>query len=365
MARRALIVFNPAARSWADPDVWLEKLVHELSERGGYDVVAIPTGPDHRSSDLAQQMKSSYDLVIAAGGDGTVCLTLAALAESGSSSPAAIFPLGTINVYARNLGIVDDNIFSNPFEAALRTILYGSPVSVDLGVMNGKYFSVAAGVGPLADAFVRPAREDKTNFRLLAYWGSVIQTVGNAPVVFKITTGETIFTVAASGVFVVNVEDLGFGKISDLNRLSDGFLDIVVANPANFKDYLDLGFRFGGGFEGGNGHFFIRKCRGATIEVVPVRSPLSSFQRAGQKIRAMLSGRSLPLPPRHKEVAAMIDGEVCGTTPLDIRVAPRAVNVMLPPVGEHINKQPSAGSKVLSLGHQISSGLLHSFGTGA
>jgi diacylglycerol kinase family enzyme len=81
------------------------------------------------------------------------------LAEAKSDIPAALMPLGTGNVLARNLGIVAEKFFANPSrERPRRNHQWHVPLRIDMGMMNGEYFAGMAGAGPLSDAFVFPAR---------------------------------------------------------------------------------------------------------------------------------------------------------------------------------------------------------------
>ena len=125
--------------------------------------------------------------------------------------------------------------------------------------------------------------------------------------------------------------DLGVGTISETAELSDGLLDLCILNPTKFTDYLELGFHFAGGFVGGEAPYYIRKVKTVDIEVVPGQSPMSGLQRVGHKIRSFLRGQPEAIVPVLQEVAAMIDGDACGTTPMHIEVVPRVVNVFVPP----------------------------------
>ncbi|MFC3127385.1 diacylglycerol/lipid kinase family protein [Pseudoroseomonas globiformis] len=89
---RTVLVFNPSAGEGEQP---VQALTHELAA-GGLTVAAFP------SKEIVQALGEPADLVIVAGGDGTVTET--ALAMSGSSVPLAILPCGTANNLARALG---------------------------------------------------------------------------------------------------------------------------------------------------------------------------------------------------------------------------------------------------------------------
>jgi len=330
MPKQALVVFNPVAKAGEESERWLGKIAHELFEQVDHVVTFFPTDPGKTPHDLIPLLAPPIDLVIAAGGDGTTGFALAALAEAGSPIPAGIIPLGTINVLARNLGIVEESFFADPLADAFSAITSGSPMKIDLGMMNGHYFAVTAGTGPMSDAFVLPLRAEKSNFKLFAYAKAMIESIATPPIIFRITMDGRAFTVEASGVFVSNVEDLGLGRPTDIGRLSDGQLALNILNPKNFRDYVEIGFRFAGGYVDGNPPHYVRMIEEVLIEVLPVNGRASSLQISGRKLKTMLTGQTPPSRQR-RDIIAMIDGDKCGTTPMRVKVVPKAVNVLVPP----------------------------------
>jgi diacylglycerol kinase family enzyme len=237
-------------------------------------------------------------------------------------------PLGTGNQLARNLNVFDASLLTDPLADAIQTMLTGATTRIDLGLMNGHYFCVAAGCGPLSDAVIGPSHQDKQNLKMLAYVGSIFNNIAAPPVHFNVRTGNDQFQVSASGIFITNVADLGVGTLSDTAELNDGLLDLCIMSPAEFTDYLQLGFRFtGGGIIGGDAPYYIRKVKSVDISVVPVESQLSDFQAIAHKVRTAFKGES-EQPPVYKEVAAMVDGDACGTTPMKIQTKQSAVAVL-------------------------------------
>jgi diacylglycerol kinase family enzyme len=271
------------------------------------------------------------DLVIAAGGDGTVRTLLAALAQSNSQTPVGIVPMGTGNILARNLGIFEDNLLVDPLQKALNIICTGTTIPMDMGIMNGQYFSVAAGAGPMSDAIITPAHQDKANWKMLAYATSMVQTFAVRPIVFSVTADDTTFQVSASGIFVTNVANFGMGVLSATALPDDGLLDLCILDPAHFGDYLHLGFHFSvGSF--GDEPYYIRKVKNVTLNVMPIKSPMSALQKFRHKIRAFMGGQDYKdhQGSRHSQATAMIDGDACGSTPMTIGVAPHAVTLVVP-----------------------------------
>lgn len=329
-SRKALVIYNPVAGNMDDVELSMGSIVHNLCKVGGYTVTVKPTIPDMVHADTLDLIEPDFDLIVAAGGDGTIRLVLGAVSEKAPQIPVAMLPLGTGNQLARNLGIYQDNLLTNALEMPLKVMLGERSMRIDLGLMNGEYFCVAAGAGPLSDAVIGPSKQEKQNFKMLAYVGSIIQTFALPPVTFNVKVDDdAVFDVSASGIFITNVADLGVGTLADTAEVHDGLLDLCIMTPAELPDYLQLGFRFAGGFVGGEAPYYIRKTKIVEIKVVPGRSQMSDFQSIAHKVRTALKGES-DEPPRYKQVAAMVDGDAWGTTPMRIEVKPSAVKVMIP-----------------------------------
>lgn len=313
-----------------DVDLSVGAIVHNLCNHGDYQVTIRRTVPDLKHSDVAKLISErTYDLIAAAGGDGTIRLVLGAVSEAAPNTPVAIMPLGTGNQLARNLKLYEDSLLTNPLLQGLKVMLHGVPTRIDLGVMNGEYFCVAAGAGPLSDAVIGPSREEKANFKMLAYVGSIIKNAALPPVNFQVLADNDAFEVSASGIFVTNVADLGVGTLSDTAEINDGLLDLCIMTPSELPEYLQLGFRFSGGIGGGDPPYYIRKVRKVQLNVVPVQSRLSEFQAIAHKVRSTLRGEK-DNPPIYNEVTAMVDGDGVGTTPMSIEVRQSAVVVLTP-----------------------------------
>jgi diacylglycerol kinase family enzyme len=311
-----------------DIDSCIGAVVHNLCSKGGYQVTVRRTVPDLCHEDVTQILKQRpYDLVAAAGGDGTIRLVLGAVSEASPDTPVGLIPLGTGNQLARNLSVYEDSLLNDPLPQAIATMLTGTPTRIDLGVMNGHYFCVAAGCGPLSDAVIGPSHQDKQNLKMLAYVGSIINNLAAPPIYFRVQTGGDDFKVWASGIFITNVADLGVGTLSDTAELNDGLLDLCIMNPAEFGDYLQLGFRFTGGIMGGDAPYYIRKIKSVDIDVMPVESQLSDFQAMAHKVRMVLKGQPDRVPT-YSECTAMVDGDACGFTPIKIQTKGNAVAVL-------------------------------------
>ncbi len=328
----ALVVYNPTAGSAAGPELWLGACIHRLCTEGGYKVTTLSTTAETTPDNLMEGLEQNFDLVVAAGGDGTVRMVIHALASQKLNTKIGIVPLGTGNLLARNLKILEDNLLTDPVDIALDIILHGESLLIDLGLMNGHYFAAAAGVGPLSDAVVTPGKRDKENWKMLAYASSMVQTLGQAPVLFKVTADGDMFKIAASGIFVTNVPDLGVGMLSESASMHDDLLDLCILSPREFADYLKYGFHFAagsGGISGSKAPYYVKKVKTVVIEIVPRRRPLSFIQQGYNQLKYALTGQVEGHSPQNQGLA-MIDGDACGMTPMHIESAPQAVQIIVP-----------------------------------
>src|SRR5256886_13713969 len=110
-----------------------------------------------KKNNYKKALKKSADLVIAAGGDGTVGKVGRELLDSGI--PLSVLPLGTANNLARSLG------FTGPVEKIVRQLRRGKQRAFDVGVACGpwgkRYFFESVGGGLLAEYVRKAKREDK------------------------------------------------------------------------------------------------------------------------------------------------------------------------------------------------------------
>ncbi len=158
--KRLLIIVNPYATTVSDR---LRHLV-VYALQGRYDVEAIDTRARGHATELARDAaREGYDLVVAFGGDGTV--NEAANGLVGSETALTCLPGGSANVYTRILGIPGDLVDAT--EHVLHIADDWRPRLADVGVVNGRRFTFASGVG--LDASV--TRRVDGNPRLKARFG--------------------------------------------------------------------------------------------------------------------------------------------------------------------------------------------------
>jgi YegS/Rv2252/BmrU family lipid kinase len=166
--RRALVIFNPTA-GWRRRRR-LDSTLRLLGEAGiGCPVAATAArGDAERLAYEAASSPDAPDLIIAAGGDGTINEAANGLLRAGAPIPLAILPLGTANVLAAEIGLAIDPA------AIAAAIVADRRIEVHVGRANGAGFLLMAGAG--FDAHVVQAIRPPVK-RLLGKGAYVLETL--------------------------------------------------------------------------------------------------------------------------------------------------------------------------------------------
>lgn len=181
-----------------------------------------------------QALEAGCDVVIAAGGDGTVRAVAEVLRDSDSS--LGVIPLGTGNLLARNLDIPLDDISTAAFGAVrgpLRTIDTGSITLKHVDGSESEHaFLVIAGIGTDADVMDDTNPELKAKVGWLAYSEAGFRHLpGKRKRVSIALDGGPEQTRSVRSVLFANC-----GKLQGLDlvpeaKIDDGVLDMVVLSP--------------------------------------------------------------------------------------------------------------------------------------
>jgi diacylglycerol kinase family enzyme len=217
--------------------------------QGRYEVEAIDTQHrGHATELITAAIGDAFDVVVAFGGDGTVNEVANGLA--GTQTPMTVLPGGSNNVFAKMLGIPSDVVDAT--EHLLGLADRWEPRSVDLGLLNGRRFTFAAGIGLDASVVERVDRHPhlKTRFGAWYYTEAAIVTflrkyVVNPPRLEIETGGERIRGVSA---FFQNGETYTYFKSRPVHlvegaRLDSGDLAGVMLTRARPYDVPTVTFR--------------------------------------------------------------------------------------------------------------------------
>ena len=162
--RRALIIFNPVAGYF--PGRRLTRVCQSLSWHGVEVTIRETAYRGDAEAFAAAASSKDCDVVVAAGGDGTINEVANGLA--GSHLPLAIIPLGTANVLAAEIEMHTDA------PSIARTIAAGEAQTIAVGRINGRRFLIMAGIGFDAHVVANINRMVKQAVGKLAYVGQTL-----------------------------------------------------------------------------------------------------------------------------------------------------------------------------------------------
>jgi YegS/Rv2252/BmrU family lipid kinase len=235
---RALIIINPVAGQH-DPDRTESVLEHCLEQRQiDYDVRRTSEEGDAEAwaQDAADQ---EFDLVVVAGGDGTVMEAVSGLVQADSRVPLAQIPVGTANLFARALGISTD------VEQAADTALSGPTRALDVGYLPDRetYFALMVGAGYDARLVKDASRELKNWLSFFAYIVGGIKnlfTLHSSRLEIEVDGEQQ--TMKGHTVLLLNVGRIGETIEMDPRiRPTDGKLDLaVISSPSPLNTLFTL-----------------------------------------------------------------------------------------------------------------------------
>ncbi len=238
MLLRAAVILNPI--KVPDPDEFRGKVSSALTERGFGDPLWLETTEDDAGTEMAKRaIDETVDLVVVAGGDGTVRVVCAELA--GSGIPVAVLPAGTGNLLARNLGISLD------LDDALAELLAGNEQRIDSIQVEGDQlgtdrFVVMAGLG-LDAAIIADAHDGlKKRVGWAAYVVSTLKNLNHPFVRVEITVDDRPpVRRRARTVVIGNVGTLqaNIPLLPDAQP-DDGMIDAVVLAPRRISHWPRL-----------------------------------------------------------------------------------------------------------------------------
>ncbi|HYJ67988.1 MAG TPA: diacylglycerol kinase family protein [Nocardioidaceae bacterium] len=238
---RLAVVLNPT--KVADPLGFRTQVAAAAVAHGWDEPMWFETTPDDPGTSMAEDaLAAGAEMVIAAGGDGTVRVVCTELARTGV--PVGIVPLGTGNLLTRNLGLplhIGD---------AIQVAMSGQDRAVDIVTLAGDgiedtSFTVMAGLGLDAAIMHGAADEMKARMGSSAYVVSALRQIRYPAVRVEISVDDAEpVRRRARTVVIGNVGAItgGIPLIPDA-RIDDGLLDVVVVAPVRTWGWLALLWR--------------------------------------------------------------------------------------------------------------------------
>jgi len=289
----AVIIANPTSGSYIFQGRQIEETVAFLRRQGWDATLQLTTGAGDARRLARVAVEQQVDVVIAAGGDGTINEIIQELA--GSETALGVLPVGTVNVWARETNIPLDSA------GARKVLVNGEIRRIDLGKVNNRYFLLMAGIG--FDADVTNAVEKKPikrlgvlGYLLMGAW------LGLGYQSFRafVTINGILVKKNALQIIIGNTQLYGGTiKYTWKAKCDDGLLDLCIVRQ--------------------------RKMWGRVVVF------LDFLLRRKQRHQWVTYARSSVIEVRtRKPVAIQVDGDPIGYTPATFTIAPQALKVIVP-----------------------------------
>ena len=221
--RKLLFLVNPNAGQ-RRVNKSLTEIIGIFNE-GGYEVTVFLTNGPGSGTGIVEERAKDYDLVVCAGGDGTLNETITGVLRAGASCPVGYIPCGSTNDFASTLKLSMDVV------QAAKDIMEGAPVEYDLGRWGDRYFVYIASFGAFTRVSYTTPQNLKNALGHLAYVLSGIQElpqIRNIPMALEldgqVLDGEYLFGAVSNSTSVGGVFTLDASQVD----LRDGKFEVIL-----------------------------------------------------------------------------------------------------------------------------------------
>ncbi|WP_182200992.1 diacylglycerol kinase [Paraliobacillus salinarum] len=233
--QRARIIYNPTSgRELFKKEL---PLVLQRFEQAGYETsVHATTGIGDATTAASQAVDRGFDVIVAAGGDGTINEVINGMAEKDNRPKLGIIPVGTTNDFARALHI------PRQIDKAVDVILANRSVALDIGRVNDHYFMNIAGGGKLTELSYEAPSKLKTMIGQLAYYLKGIEMLPSLrPINVRIEYDGTLFEDEIMLFLVANTNSIGgFEKLAPDAEMNDGVFDLLILKKTNLAEFVRI-----------------------------------------------------------------------------------------------------------------------------
>lgn len=218
--------------------------VLERFETAGYETSThATTGEGDATKAASIAVERGFDLVVVAGGDGTINEVVKGIAPHKHRPQVGIIPAGTTNDFARALTIPRD------IKKAVSIILDENNVKpLDIGQVNDHYFVNIAGGGDLTELTYDVPSKMKAVIGQLAYYIKGIEKLPSLkPVSTTIEYDDQVYEGEIMLFLVANTNSVGgFEKLAPDALIDDGYFDLLILKKTNVAEFMrvaSLGMR--------------------------------------------------------------------------------------------------------------------------
>lgn len=205
------------------------EIINEFN-KAGFEVTVHVTQSGSDATEKAEYAcKNGYDILVCAGGDGTLSQCLHGAMKSSRRIPIGYIPAGSTNDFARSLNIPKSTM------DAVKWITNGSPMNVDIGGFNDRYFTYIAAFGAFTNVTYETSQQIKNIFGHASYIvGGLTQLTSLRSKMMRIEYNNTVL----EGEFIFGMVT-NSGSVAGLLSMNDFLLDdgqfevTLIKKPAN------------------------------------------------------------------------------------------------------------------------------------
>ena len=291
-----VVIINGGAGAGHD-DRAAGALREKFAAAGCDAVVTLAKSGEQMIACAREAVREGADIIVAGGGDGTINAVASVVA--GSGVPFGVLPLGTLNHFAKDVGVPLD------LDGAVRNIATGVPIAVDVGEVNGRIFLNNSGLGLYPDIVHDREKQQSRLGRgkwLAAAWATLAALRRYPFLKLTLCIRGHNHLRTTPFVFIGNNEYSMTGlKIGERASLQDGMLSVYVAQRPGRLGLLRFGWR-----------------------------ALCGKLAAEADFDAMLCDQ-FDITTHHKRLRVATDGEVTVMrTPLKYKIRPADLRVIVP-----------------------------------
>ena len=300
MGLRLKIILNPSSgRETARSNI--ENVLSYLAMKGSIERADINyTAKRFDAMNFAIDTNpEEYDMLIAAGGDGTINEVVTGIMRSEIDIPVAIYNSGTVNDFA-----TINHLPSSPADFA-RMLEDPEFVRVDCGKAGDSYFMNVLAGGSFADVVYNVQPDLKTALGPVAYWISAMKDIPslNSSQHITIHNGDETIETDAVMFFVSNTSSVGgFRNLMSRADVTDGLLDVMVLKKMERTEIMPL---FG-------------------------KIIVGDHINSDKVIYFQATDFSIEAPEAESTITLDLDGEKGPSLPIRISCVPRAINLVTP-----------------------------------
>jgi diacylglycerol kinase (ATP) len=231
--KRARLIYNPTSGR-EQIKRQLPEILDRL-EQAGYETSCHATkGVGDATKAAISAVEKAFDIVIAAGGDGTINEVVNGLAEQPIRPRLGIIPVGTTNDFARAIHV------PRTVEKSVEVIAKGHTVPMDIGKVNDSYFINIAGGGRLTELTYEVPSRLKTMLGQLAYYLKGIEMLPSLhPTQVVVEYDGKLFEGEIMLFLVANTNSVGgFEKLAPNAKFNDGMFDLIILKKANLAEFI-------------------------------------------------------------------------------------------------------------------------------